>query len=31
MAAERPLYIRPWYWRLALLDAVDILKRRLAR
>jgi glycosyltransferase involved in cell wall biosynthesis len=31
MAAERPLYARPWFWRLALLDAADILKRRLAR
>jgi glycosyltransferase involved in cell wall biosynthesis len=31
MVAERPLYVRPWYWRLALLDAVDIVKRRLAR
>ena len=31
LAAERPLYIRPWFWRLAAADGVDILKRRLAR
>ena len=31
LEAERPLYIRPWFWRLAAGDAVDIVKRRLAR
>jgi D-inositol-3-phosphate glycosyltransferase len=31
LAAERPLYIRPWYWRLAAADAAAVLKRRLAR
>jgi glycosyltransferase involved in cell wall biosynthesis len=31
LAAERPLYLRPWYWRLAAGDAAEILQRRLAR
>jgi glycosyltransferase involved in cell wall biosynthesis len=28
--AERPLYLRPWFWRLLAADGVQILKRRLA-
>ena len=31
LEAERPLYIRPWFWRLAAGDVVDIVKQRLAR
>jgi hypothetical protein len=31
MALERPLYLRPWFWRLGLEDAADILKRRLSK
>ena len=31
LAAERPLYIRPWFWRLTASDGAAILKRRLAR
>jgi len=31
LAAERPLYVRPWFWRLAARDAAEILRRRLAR
>ena len=30
-AAERPLYGRPWFWRLFAADGAAILKRRLAR
>jgi glycosyltransferase involved in cell wall biosynthesis len=29
LAAERPLYLRPWFWRLTAADAVDIVRRRL--
>lgn len=31
LAAERPLYARPWFWRLAAADGVGIVKRRLRR
>jgi glycosyltransferase involved in cell wall biosynthesis len=31
LAAERPLYGRPWFWRLTAEDGVDIIKRRLRR
>jgi glycosyltransferase involved in cell wall biosynthesis len=31
LSAERPLYVRPWYWRLAAADAAMILKGRLGR
>jgi hypothetical protein len=31
LAAERPLYVRPWFWRLAVADSVAILRRRLGR
>jgi glycosyltransferase involved in cell wall biosynthesis len=31
LVSERRLYLRPWFWRLAALDAADIAKRRLAR
>jgi glycosyltransferase involved in cell wall biosynthesis len=31
LAAEAPLYIHPWYWRLAAADGAAILKRRLGR
>jgi glycosyltransferase involved in cell wall biosynthesis len=30
-AAERPLYLHPWFWRLFAADAAAILKRRLGR
>ena len=30
LAAERPLYTRPWFWRLFAADGAAILKRRLA-
>jgi hypothetical protein len=29
MAAERPLYLRPWFWRLTAEDGAAIVKRRL--
>ena len=29
MKAERPLYIRPWFWRLTAADGAAIIKRRL--
>jgi glycosyltransferase involved in cell wall biosynthesis len=29
LAAERPLYLRPWFWRLTAADAVDLVRRRL--
>jgi glycosyltransferase involved in cell wall biosynthesis len=29
--AERPLYARPWFWRLLALDAASIVRQRLAR
>jgi glycosyl transferase family 1 len=31
MAVERPLYLRPWFWRFSLEDAAAILKRRLLK
>jgi hypothetical protein len=31
LATERRLYVRPWFWRLAVADALEILTRRLAR
>jgi glycosyltransferase involved in cell wall biosynthesis len=31
LAAERHLYLRPWFWRLAATDGAAILKRRLIR
>jgi glycosyltransferase involved in cell wall biosynthesis len=31
LATERRLYLRPWFWRLAALDAAEIVTRRLAR
>jgi len=31
LAAERPLYGRPWFWRLFAAEGAAILKRRLAR
>jgi len=29
MKAERPLYVRPWFWRLTAADGAAIVKRRL--
>jgi hypothetical protein len=31
LAAERPLYSHPWFWRLFAADGAAIVKRRLAR
>jgi glycosyltransferase involved in cell wall biosynthesis len=31
LAAERPLYIRPWFWRLSVVDGLAIVKRRMIR
>ncbi len=31
LKAERPLYLRPWFWRLTAADGAAIVRRRLAR
>jgi glycosyltransferase involved in cell wall biosynthesis len=31
LSAERPLYLRPWFWRLTARDGAEIARRRLAR
>jgi hypothetical protein len=31
LTAERPLYRRPWFWRMAARDAAEIARRRLRR